>query len=46
MLRGQINEIKHNLLTNVELFSVLCCIRNMPKAVVFGVCKMYEILNP
>lgn len=44
MLKGQMNELKHKLLENVELFSVLCCIRNMPKAVFFGVWVEFQLL--
>lgn len=44
MLKGQMNELKHQRLENVELFGVLCCIRNMPKAVFFGVWVEFQFL--
>jgi len=46
MLKGEVNDIKHKLWANVELFSVLCYVTSMPKAVIFGVGKVCEILNP
>lgn len=40
------NRIKHLPPANVELFSMLCCIRNLSKTIIFIIGKTHKILNP
>lgn len=40
------NEWQTYTKNKLELFSVLRCIGNIPKAVIFGVAKIGKILNP